>query len=230
MVCSTAAKSSMKVIRSCSAPTSLLYLCCARLRRLVPDCIDTLDVLPLPPGLRQLLHNKLGWVLSLNGGNTEENPDRPEPSSHSTVTPSTGPSYSESDSEGCTSDPEACKRKRCRWTWLVSSNPRVCFNTQRWQTVVSSLVERAASVRGRVKPREQNVTGKCVFLPLHLHRDFATLYLSHVSIQTFSITMYFKEKNRLLQLVWELMDRRNIHVTTASSKAKFWWSWWYIWK
>lgn len=116
MVCSTAAKSSMKVIRSCSAPTSLLYLCCARLRCLVPDCIDTLNVLPLPPGLRQLLHNKLGWVLSLNGGNTEENPDRPEPSSHSTVLPSTGPSYSESDSEGCTSDPEACKRKRCRWT------------------------------------------------------------------------------------------------------------------
>ncbi len=116
MACSTAAKSSMKVIRSCSAPTSLLYLCCARLRQLLPDCIDTLDVLPLPPGLRQLLHNKLGWVLSLNSGTTEETPDGPERPSRSPVPPLAGPSSSESDSEGCTSDPEACQRKRCRWT------------------------------------------------------------------------------------------------------------------
>ncbi|GAA6226112.1 SPRY domain-containing SOCS box protein 3 [Lates japonicus] len=116
MACSTAAKSSMKVIRSCSAPTSLLYLCCARLRQLLPDCIDTLDVLPLPPGLRQLLHNKLGWVLSLNSGTTEETPDGPERPSRLPVPPLAGPSSSESDSEGCTSDPEACQRKRCRWT------------------------------------------------------------------------------------------------------------------
>ncbi|MEQ2206462.1 hypothetical protein XENOCAPTIV_029611 [Xenoophorus captivus] len=112
MACSTAAKSSMKVIRSCSTPTSLLYLCCARLRRLLPDCIDTLDVLPLPPGLRQLLHNKLGWVLSLNSGT----PDGPKRPSHLPATPPAGPSFSESDSEGCVSDPEACQRKRCRWT------------------------------------------------------------------------------------------------------------------
>lgn len=116
MACSTAAKSSMKVIRSCSAPTSLLYLCCARLRQLLPDCIDTLDVLPLPPGLRHLLHNKLGWVLSLNSGSTEETPDGPEQPSQLPVPPLAGPSSSESDSEGCTSDPEACQRKRCRWT------------------------------------------------------------------------------------------------------------------
>nr|XP_043906214.1 SPRY domain-containing SOCS box protein 3a isoform X1 [Solea senegalensis]XP_043906215.1 SPRY domain-containing SOCS box protein 3a isoform X1 [Solea senegalensis] len=116
MACSTAAKSSMKVIRSCSAPTSLLYLCCARLRQLLPDCIDTLDVLPLPPGLRHLLHHKLGWVLSLNCGTTEETPDGPECPSQSPVPALAGPSSSESDSEGCTSDPEACQRKRCRWT------------------------------------------------------------------------------------------------------------------
>lgn len=115
MACSTAAKSSMKVIRSCSAPTSLLYLCCARLRHLVPDCIDTLDVLPLPPGLRQMLHNKLGWVLSLNSGTTEETPNGAEQSSPLRGAASAGPSFSESDSEGCTSDPEACQRKRCRW-------------------------------------------------------------------------------------------------------------------
>ncbi|XP_012692573.1 SPRY domain-containing SOCS box protein 3 isoform X2 [Clupea harengus] len=66
MVCSTAAKSSMKVIRSCSVPTSLQYLCCARLSQLMPPSADTLGVLPLPPGLRKLLRSQLGWVLSLN--------------------------------------------------------------------------------------------------------------------------------------------------------------------
>lgn len=119
MACSTAAKSSMKVIRSCSAPTSLLYLCCARLRQLAPDSIDVLDVLPLPPGLRQLLHNKLGWVLSLNGSSAEETADgaeHPDPSQLPVQTVA-GPSSSESDSEGCASDPEACQRKRCRWMW-----------------------------------------------------------------------------------------------------------------
>lgn len=121
MACSTAAKSSMKVIRSCSAPTSLLYLCCARLRRLAPDSIDVLGQLPLPPGLRQLLHNKLGWVLSLSGGSAEEEEEaaadgaeHPEPSPLPVQTVA-GPSSSESDSEGCASDPEACQRKRCRW-------------------------------------------------------------------------------------------------------------------
>lgn len=120
MACSTAAKSSMKVIRSCSAPTSLLYLCCARLRQLAPDSIDVLDVVPLPPGLRQLLHNKLGWVLSLNSSSAEEtaadgteHPDQ----SQLPVQAVAGPSSPESDSEGCASDPEACQRKRCRWMW-----------------------------------------------------------------------------------------------------------------
>ncbi|KAK0132522.1 SPRY domain-containing SOCS box protein 3 [Merluccius polli] len=120
MACSTAAKSSMKVIRSCFAPTSLQYLCCARLRQLLPGCTDTLDVLPLPPGLRQLLHNKLGWVLSLNGGTLVEEAAAVAAGASGPEKPSAlavaGPSSSESDSEGCTSDREACQRKRCRWT------------------------------------------------------------------------------------------------------------------
>uniref|UniRef100_G3UGI0 SPRY domain-containing SOCS box protein 3 n=1 Tax=Loxodonta africana TaxID=9785 RepID=G3UGI0_LOXAF len=66
MVCSTAAKSSMKVIRSCASSTSLQYLCCYRLRQLRPNSGDTLEGLPLPPGLKQVLHNKLGWVLSMS--------------------------------------------------------------------------------------------------------------------------------------------------------------------
>ncbi|XP_062330552.1 SPRY domain-containing SOCS box protein 3 [Osmerus eperlanus] len=71
MVCSTAARSSMKVIRACYTPTSLQYLCCARLRQQLPNCPDTLGVLPLPPGLRQLLYTQLGWVFSLNNQATE---------------------------------------------------------------------------------------------------------------------------------------------------------------
>ncbi|KTF77421.1 hypothetical protein cypCar_00031604, partial [Cyprinus carpio] len=104
MACSTAAKSSMKVIRSVSAATSLQYLCCSRLRKLLPSGVDALRVLPLPPGLRHLLHSKLGWVLSLDHTHTHSN-------THTPPGPSSG-----SDSEGCSSDPEACQRKRCRWT------------------------------------------------------------------------------------------------------------------
>uniref|UniRef100_A0A8C2DA61 SPRY domain-containing SOCS box protein 3 n=1 Tax=Cyprinus carpio TaxID=7962 RepID=A0A8C2DA61_CYPCA len=65
MVCSTAAKSSMKLIRSHSAPTTLQYLCCMQLRKMLPNCADALRVLPLPPGLRLLLSKQLGWVLTL---------------------------------------------------------------------------------------------------------------------------------------------------------------------
>lgn len=65
MACSTAAKSSMKLIRSHSTPTTLQYLCCTQLRSMLPDCADALRMLPLPPGLRLLLFNQLGWVLSL---------------------------------------------------------------------------------------------------------------------------------------------------------------------
>ncbi|KAA0705072.1 SPRY domain-containing SOCS box protein 3 [Triplophysa tibetana] len=68
MVCSTAAKSSMKLIRSHSTPTTLQYRCCTQLRNMLPDYADTLRMLLLPPGLRLLLFNQLGWVLSLGLG------------------------------------------------------------------------------------------------------------------------------------------------------------------
>ncbi|XP_028844630.1 SPRY domain-containing SOCS box protein 3-like isoform X2 [Denticeps clupeoides] len=103
MVCSTAAKSSMKVIRSCSVPTSLLYLCSLRLRQLLPDCTDVLTALALPPGLRMLLHVRLGWVLSLDS------------TAEAVETPTTD-TDDDSDSDGSASDPETCQRKRCRWT------------------------------------------------------------------------------------------------------------------
>ncbi|XP_070962887.1 SPRY domain-containing SOCS box protein 3 [Oncorhynchus clarkii lewisi] len=75
VVCSTAAKSSMKVIRSCYTPTSLQYLSCSRLRQQRPDCPNILNVLPLPPGLRHLLHNQLGWVFTLSNGAPEQSED-----------------------------------------------------------------------------------------------------------------------------------------------------------
>lgn len=101
MVCSTAARSSMKVTRSCASATSLQYLCCHRLRQLRPDSGDTLEGLPLPPGLKQVLHNKLGWVLSMSCGH------RKAPVSDPQAATSAHPSSRE---------PRPCQRKRCRRT------------------------------------------------------------------------------------------------------------------
>ncbi|XP_038156912.1 SPRY domain-containing SOCS box protein 3 isoform X1 [Cyprinodon tularosa] len=66
MVCSTAAKSSMKVICASYTPTSLQYLCCARLRRWLPCCPYVVNALQLPPGLRTVLQKRLGWVFALS--------------------------------------------------------------------------------------------------------------------------------------------------------------------
>ncbi|XP_061665345.1 SPRY domain-containing SOCS box protein 3 isoform X2 [Syngnathoides biaculeatus] len=73
MLCSTAAKSSMKVIRACYTPTSLQYLCCARLRKVLPACPDALAALELPPGLLSLLRRRLGWLFSVTeaGGDAD---------------------------------------------------------------------------------------------------------------------------------------------------------------
>lgn len=74
MVCSTAAKSSMKLISSFSTPTSLSYLCCSHLRRYLPDTPEALATLPLPPGLKLQISQQLGWVLRLRGPKTPEHP------------------------------------------------------------------------------------------------------------------------------------------------------------
>lgn len=78
MVCSTAAKSSMKVIRACYTPTSLQYLCCVRLRQMLPCCSDIPNVLALPPGLHSLLNAQLGWVFTLCSSPAETPKDLPE--------------------------------------------------------------------------------------------------------------------------------------------------------
>lgn len=202
MACSTAAKSSMKVIRSCSAPTSLLYLCCARLRQLLPDCIDMLDALPLPPGLRHLLLNKLGWVLSLNSSNTEETSDGSERPSQLPVPSLAGPSSSESDSEGCTSDPEACQRKRCRWTWLDPSNPtststdvtdwwsNLMFPTWRW-TISTSTISSSEEIG--VLCRETAMK----YYSLHIFIVMLSLICLHVYHILFSVHRSFGNKMKM---------------------------------
>lgn len=63
MVCSTAARTSMRVARACSTPDSLQFACCQTLRRLVPAELKLTDVLPLPPGLRHSLDNNLDWFV-----------------------------------------------------------------------------------------------------------------------------------------------------------------------
>uniref|UniRef100_A0A665V372 SPRY domain-containing SOCS box protein 3 n=1 Tax=Echeneis naucrates TaxID=173247 RepID=A0A665V372_ECHNA len=111
MVCSTAAKSSMKVIRACYTPTSLQYLCCAQLRQTLPCCPDVLSALKLPPGLRTLLHTQLGWVFTLKGSCPCQTSPQTQPCTcHYPPTP---PS---SDYDSCCSEPEEYQCKRCRWT------------------------------------------------------------------------------------------------------------------
>ena len=63
MVCSTAARSGMKIIRSCSFNSTLQLLCCQTLRRFIPCHLSVTDALTLPPGLRAFLVNNMAWLL-----------------------------------------------------------------------------------------------------------------------------------------------------------------------
>lgn len=107
MVCSTAAKSSMKVVRACHTPTTLQYLCCVRLRRTIPRRPDLLGELDVPPGLRTLLHVQLGWVFTLSSSpdTSEQHEDfakslQEEPFSSCTPSPIPTPVF---DMSPCTS-------------------------------------------------------------------------------------------------------------------------------
>lgn len=71
MVCSTAAKSSMKVIRACHTPTTLQYLCCGQLQKMMPPNLDVLRELDVPPGLRTVLQVQLGWVFTLSSSSPD---------------------------------------------------------------------------------------------------------------------------------------------------------------
>ncbi|XP_033119066.1 SPRY domain-containing SOCS box protein 3-like [Anneissia japonica] len=63
MVCSTAARSSMRLVRSISYPSSLQFMCCTVLRRHIPQEQNVLKALAFPPGLKNYLNDRLGWLL-----------------------------------------------------------------------------------------------------------------------------------------------------------------------
>lgn len=63
MASSTAACSGMRIVRACCFPSSLQFLCAARLREIVPSDKNVLDVIGTPPGLKLFLQNNLGWLL-----------------------------------------------------------------------------------------------------------------------------------------------------------------------
>lgn len=53
----------MKVVQSKSFKTSLQYLCCKKLRTLIPADISVLDAISMPPGMKNYLELKLSWLL-----------------------------------------------------------------------------------------------------------------------------------------------------------------------
>ncbi|PAA67223.1 hypothetical protein BOX15_Mlig026700g2, partial [Macrostomum lignano] len=62
-VCSTAAKSGVKLIRALSLPITLQALSCRALRHLIPDRLCVTEALTLPPGLVSLLTNNLPYLI-----------------------------------------------------------------------------------------------------------------------------------------------------------------------
>ena len=63
MVSSTAARTGMKLVKACSYSTSLQFLCCCVLRKMIPPHLDVTAALSLPPGLHDFLVNNLDWLL-----------------------------------------------------------------------------------------------------------------------------------------------------------------------
>ena len=66
MVCSTAARTGMRLIKACSFQTSLQFMCCQVLRTLVPSHLDVMEALRFPPGMQAFLANNLSWLLRPN--------------------------------------------------------------------------------------------------------------------------------------------------------------------
>lgn len=63
MASSTAARSGMRIVRSCSFPSSLQFMCCVKLRELIPDEKNVLDEINIPLNLKKFLKNRLSWLL-----------------------------------------------------------------------------------------------------------------------------------------------------------------------
>ncbi|XP_052071353.1 SPRY domain-containing SOCS box protein 3-like [Mytilus californianus] len=88
VVSSTAARSGMKIIRCCSFPTSLQFMCCQVLRKVIPSHLDVLTAVELPPGLKDFLKNNVQWLL------------QPFPSSAAGPLKSSKRTHSEEDADG----------------------------------------------------------------------------------------------------------------------------------
>ena len=71
MVSSTAARSSMRLCKARSFPSSLQFWCCTSLRKAVPPDLSVLDVLEFPPGLRTFLADNLSWLLGAHHARSE---------------------------------------------------------------------------------------------------------------------------------------------------------------
>lgn len=71
IVTSTAARTKMRLVRSASIPYSLQYQCCAS----IGQCLqhqDSIEELPLPPGIRRYLAVQMDWVFRANAKTEEE--------------------------------------------------------------------------------------------------------------------------------------------------------------
>ncbi|GIY43069.1 baculoviral IAP repeat-containing protein 7-A [Caerostris darwini] len=63
MACSTSEHNRMRILSLCSFPSSLQFLCCNKVRELIPDDKDVLREISLLAGLKTFLENHLDWFL-----------------------------------------------------------------------------------------------------------------------------------------------------------------------
>ena len=78
IVSSTAARSGMKVISNSSFPTSLQFMCCQMMRKVIPPHLDVLQEVSLPPGLRGFLENNVRWLLQPCPPQSATTKDKPQ--------------------------------------------------------------------------------------------------------------------------------------------------------
>lgn len=65
VVSSTAARTKMKLQRSSAASFSLQYLCCATIGKNLPN-VQSLEFLPIPPGIKRHLCNEFDWIFKVH--------------------------------------------------------------------------------------------------------------------------------------------------------------------
>lgn len=100
MVTSTAARTAMKVIKARSFQTSLQFLCCQVLRKLIPSEKNVIDALDFPPGLRAFLENNLSWLLRPSELGSDNRARRRRSCSKGSSSESSSSDNDDSDAEG----------------------------------------------------------------------------------------------------------------------------------